>query len=181
MRLDVENCVRELVAFGVAFMRWRVPRVPGGERSRWPVALGLGVTVGVAGFVCAVTLSAIQTLLGWSVEEQEWLVELLRNRDTLARVLPLVVLAAPLAEETFFRGYMFRFLLLRSGTWPAYLLSAGSFSLIHLHLPGIPTYFVVGLLFAWVCRRTSTLVAAVAAHMTYNGTAMLLTLLMPGM
>jgi membrane protease YdiL (CAAX protease family) len=169
-----------LIAFGFFFARLRVRPVRSSDRASPAVAVAFGLAAGVAGLFCAVTVSLIQNWFGWSVEEQAWLMELLRDRSVMMAVLPLVVLLVPLAEETFFRGYMFRFLLQRSGPAPAYLLSAGCFSLIHLHLPGLPTYFVVGLLFAWVCRRTSTMLAPVVGHATYNGLALGITLLTAG-
>jgi hypothetical protein len=95
-------------------------------------------------------------------------------------VLPFVIVVMPVSEEMLFRGYVFRFLLERSGARTAYIVSAAAFSAVHLHLPGVPTYFIVGLLFAFVCRRTGTLVAPMAGHVTYNGLALGLSLLVPG-
>ena len=167
-----------LIAFGLVLARLRVRRVR--ARVSSPMALFGGVLAGVLGFLGALLVSAIQHLLGWSIEEQPWILELLRDRETLATVLPLVVLLMPVSEEMLFRGYLFRFLLERSGVRTAYLVSAVSFSAVHLHLPGVPTYFIVGLLFAHVCRRTGTLAAPIAGHVTYNGLALGLSLLAPG-
>jgi len=161
-----------LVLFGGVFYRLRVRPAPPGARSPVPLSVLWGLGAGVAAFVCAMVLSVMQHLLGWSVEEQAWLQDLLKNRDSLLPLIPLVVLIVPFAEEVFFRGYFFRFLFQKSGAPAAYLLSAGCFSLVHLHLPGLPTYFIVGLLFAMVCSRTSSLVAPVVGHMTYNGLAL---------
>jgi membrane protease YdiL (CAAX protease family) len=166
-----------LIAFGAWFYRWRVRPVPPELRAPVPVSVLWGIGAGVAAFLCAMVISATQHLLGWSVEEQAWLRELLNNRETLLPLIPLVVLIVPFAEEVFFRGYFFRFLYQRSGAPVAYLLSAGCFSLVHLHLPGLPTYFIVGLLFAMVCHRTSSLAAPVVGHMTYNGLALTAALL----
>jgi membrane protease YdiL (CAAX protease family) len=170
-----------LILFGGVFARLRVRRVAVGQSSSATSAIAIGLAAGGAAFVCAVLVSVVQALLGWSVEEQAWLLELLKDRDSLLSLIPLVVLVVPLAEEVFFRGYFFRFLLQRSGPVWAYLLSAACFSLVHLHLPGLVTYFVVGLLFAWVCSRTSTLLAPVIGHATYNGLALGVSLLTGGL
>ncbi len=169
-----------LILFGAVFYRLRVRPVPRQDRAPLLVSVLAGLGAGAAGFLCAIVVSVLQHLLGWSVEEQAWLQELLRNRDSLVGLIPLVVLIMPLAEEVFFRGYFFRFLRQRSGAIAAYLLSAICFSLIHLHLPGLPTYFVVGILFAYVCSRTSSLTAPVVGHMTYNGLALTFSLLTLG-
>jgi hypothetical protein len=161
-----------LIVFGLGFYRWRVGRPAPGSQASFPVSVLTGLAAGVLAFVCALAVSLVQHLLGWSVEEQAWLQDLLRSRESLVSLVPLVVLVVPFAEEAFFRGYLFRFLYQRSGAAAAYLLSAGCFSVIHLHLPGMPTYFLVGLLFAIACRRTSSLTAPVVGHMTYNGLAL---------
>lgn len=170
-----------LIAFGGAFYRLRVRPVPPGTRASARVSVLVGLGAGAAAFVCAMVISVIQHQLGWSVEEQAWLQELLRDRDSLLSLIPLVVIAVPFAEEVFFRGYFFRFLHQRSGAPAAYLLSAGCFSLIHLHLPGLPTYFLIGLLFAAVCSRTSSLTAPVVGHMTYNGLALAVAVMTNGL
>ena len=166
-----------LIAFGLTLARLRVRPAPLGAPPLR--SIGLGFAAGLVGFLCALVLSAIQYLLGWSIEEQAWLIELLRNRETLLAVMPFVVVLMPISEEVLFRGYVFRFLAERAGMPTAYVVSAGTFSAVHLHLPGIATYFIVGLLFAWVCRRTGSLLAPIAGHVTYNGLALGLSLLAP--
>ena len=68
-------------------------------------------------------------------------------------------------------GYLFRFLNERAGGRIAFPLSAACFSVIHFNWSGLVVYFVVGLLFAWSCRRTATLTAPITAHVVYNGAA----------
>ena len=168
-----------LLAFALTLTRLRVR--PAAVRAPPTRSLGLGFAAGLVGFVCALGVSAIQYVLGWSIEEQTWLIELLRNRETLLAVMPFVVVVMPVSEEALFRGYVFRFLAQRAGAATAYVVSAATFSAVHLHLPGIATYFVVGLLFAWVCRRTGSLLAPMAGHVTYNGLALGLSLLAPAL
>ena len=169
-----------LITFGAGLARLRVRGPAPAAVASAPRALGLGAAAGLVGFAAALLVSAVQHLLGWSIQEQAWLLELLRDRQTLLTILPFVVLVMPLSEETLFRGYLFRFLLQRNGAWTAYIVSAACFSAVHLHLPGLPTYFIVGLLFAYVLRRTSTLIAPMMGHVTYNGLALGFSLLAPG-
>jgi membrane protease YdiL (CAAX protease family) len=166
-----------LILFGGVFYRFRVSPPITTEVARIPVAVLAGLAAGGAGFVCSIVIAYVQQLLGWTIEEQAWLMELLKNRDSLWTLIPWIVVVVPFAEETFFRGYFFRFLHQRSGIIPAYLLSAGCFSLIHFHLPGLLVYFVVGIFFSYVCRRTSTLLAPVVGHITYNGLALAVALM----
>jgi membrane protease YdiL (CAAX protease family) len=159
-----------LLLFGFVFGALRV-RQPFLSQAGLPRALLLGAGVGLLGFLASAGIGLIQEALGLKIQEQAWLVDLLGREGFALRLLPWIVLLAPCAEEVFFRGYMFRFLDERAGGRVAYPLSAACFSLIHFNPTGVLVYFVVGLLFAWACRRTATLAAAVAAHVVYNGVA----------
>ncbi|HXV74768.1 MAG TPA: hypothetical protein VD788_00500, partial [Candidatus Polarisedimenticolaceae bacterium] len=84
-----------LIAFGLAFSRLRVGPARERPRARASVAVAFGVAAGLAGFACALILGLLQELLGLSIEEQAWLLELLRDRDSLFAVAPLVAVVAP--------------------------------------------------------------------------------------
>jgi len=169
-----------LLAFGGLFGALRVRRAAVGVPAALPRAVLVGIGVGVLGFLASATIGLLQAVLGFPIEEQAWLVDLLRDDGAALGLAPWVVVLAPFAEEVFFRGYLFRFLNERIGPRVAYPMSAACFSLIHFHLPGLVVYFVVGLLFAWACQRTSTLAAAVVAHVVYNGAALGVALLTLG-
>ncbi len=166
-----------LLAFGAGFAALRLRPRAFAVPSRRSRALLFGFATGLGAFLASGALALLQSALGWKVEEQTWVVDLLRTDGRVLELAPWLVFVAPVAEEVFFRGYFFRFLHERAGARIAFPLSAACFSLIHFHLPGLVIYFVVGLLFAWVCRRTSTLVAPIAAHVTYNGIALAMALL----
>jgi membrane protease YdiL (CAAX protease family) len=86
-------------------------------------------------------------------------------------VLPLAgvatVLVAPLAEETFFRGFMFGGLR-RFGFFWAALVSGLLFSAVHLNPGGLIPLALVGMLFAWAYTRTGSLWTPIYAHLTFN-------------
>lgn len=79
---------------------------------------------------------------------------------------------APLAEESFFRGYVFTACERTKGRWQAYLFSAGLFAVAHLNLPALLPIFVLGLGFAFVRDRTRSLVPTVVAHAINNALAL---------
>ncbi|MEP6972864.1 MAG: type II CAAX endopeptidase family protein [Actinomycetota bacterium] len=95
----------------------------------------------------------------------------------VARIL-LVVLAAvvaPISEEFFFRGILFRTVRDRHGFWPAALASAIPFGLAHyVQAPAIDaavlqiTMVFTGIGLAWIYERRGTIVASMAAHMAFN-------------
>lgn len=77
-------------------------------------------------------------------------------------------LVAPLAEEIFFRGYLYAGLRDLCGLGWGMCLSSLLFSLVHL-VPGtlIPIFFM-GFLFAFIYERTDSLWPCIALHGTVN-------------
>jgi hypothetical protein len=75
---------------------------------------------------------------------------------------------APLAEELFFRGYLFGLFRERWGRAPAYIFSAGLFAVVHLNLPAMAPIFVLGLALAYIYDRTGSLGPGMIAHGVNN-------------
>ena len=88
-----------------------------------------------------------------------------------AGMFVLVVLIAPLAEETFFRGFMLPVLASRWG----FILGAGMTSLLfavtHGTLGIILPAFMTGMLLAWLYYRTGSVWSCILAHGTQNALA----------
>ena len=87
----------------------------------------------------------------------------------------LAVLIAPISEELFFRGVLFRTVRDRHGFWAAALASAIPFGLVHyVPSPAIDalvlqiTMVFTGLGLAWIYERRGTVIAPTAAHMVFN-------------
>ncbi|MEO8423142.1 MAG: type II CAAX endopeptidase family protein [Actinomycetota bacterium] len=87
----------------------------------------------------------------------------------------LAVVIAPISEELFFRGVLFRTVRDRHGFWPAALASAIPFGLVHyVPAPAIDalvlqlTMVFTGIGLAWIYERRGTLAATMAAHMAFN-------------
>jgi membrane protease YdiL (CAAX protease family) len=87
----------------------------------------------------------------------------------------LAVVVAPISEELFFRGVLFRTVRDRHGFWPAALASAIPFGLVHyVPAPAIDalllqvTMVFTGVGLAWIYDRRDTIVAPAAAHVVFN-------------
>jgi hypothetical protein len=97
-----------------------------------------------------------QTGLGWAI------------------IALLAVVVAPIAEETFFRGFLFTGIGERYGySWGA-VLSALLFAVAHFIQPGaLLPIFILGLLLAWLYIRTGSIWTCIFAHFAYNSLALL--------
>lgn len=88
----------------------------------------------------------------------------------MGRVLGFVsmVLLAPISEELFYRGIIYRKLLVRYSPAISIVLSAIVFALGHLH-PGLYlSTFIIGIAFAWVYQRWNNLAYSIILHMLIN-------------
>jgi membrane protease YdiL (CAAX protease family) len=99
-------------------------------------------------------------------------------------LLLFAVVLAPAYEELLFRRVLFGRLLQAGKPWLGMLLSSAAFALVH-ELPGISgndlpaiiqlwtVYGLMGAAFAWLYKRTGTLLAPIAAHGLNNAFALL--------
>lgn len=81
------------------------------------------------------------------------------------------VLVAPVCEELFFRGLLYRGL---RGFWtlgPALALSGVCFGLFHLNLAVLVPFALIGALFAWSTEASGSLLTSIGAHVLVNGLA----------
>jgi membrane protease YdiL (CAAX protease family) len=133
---------------------------------------GIGVIAGVGLFgLNAITVLVMQ---GLGVKQTQ-LDEIIWTRSLPPAEFGLIVLAgavaAPLAEEIFFRGFVFQSYARRYGTLAAAVLSAFLFAALHANLPASPALLLLGFALAWVFARTGSLVPGIIAHGLNNGLA----------
>ena len=123
-------------------------------------------------YIAIVSAIGLETLEPPSLPQE--LVE--SNLDRFAMFV-LVVVLAPLAEETFFRGFLLPVLVSRWGfLWGAGLTSL-LFGLTHGALGMIVPAFATGMLFAWLYYRTRSLWSCLLAHAAQNSLAFVITFL----
>jgi len=78
------------------------------------------------------------------------------------------ILAAPFAEETFFRGFLFPGLVKRLGIFGAALASGFLFSLAHAQPTTLIPFTLIGMLLAWCYFYTGSLWTSIGAHLVFN-------------
>ena len=90
-------------------------------------------------------------------------------------VFVLIVIATPMVEETFFRGFVFGGLASRWRVHWAVLASAAVFAVAHVDPRLMAPAFIAGVLYAVVYRRTGSVWPAILAHTAQNAVAFALT------
>ena len=84
----------------------------------------------------------------------------------MALSLGMLILVA--SEELFYRGLIFNYIRREESETKAILWSSGIFALAHLNPANMPATFVMGLLFAWLYKKSSSLIPPIIAHLIYN-------------
>lgn len=141
-----------------------------GVRWRWS-DIGLGAAFGIAALIVAVILAAVTEALFGEFDSSagELAEQLASQKIVLAIFLLTVVVGAPIAEEIFFRGFLFG-ALAKKGLHPAWamVISAIVFAAIHIEPVRIILLTGVGLVLGlarWLTRSTTT---SIMAHFVNN-------------
>ena len=80
----------------------------------------------------------------------------------------VVIAVAPLCEELFFRGILFRVMRQRLPLWPAAIIDGVLFGFVHGSLVILPVLAVLGIMFCYVYERTGSLFPTIALHSLNN-------------
>jgi hypothetical protein len=157
--------------FGIR--KYRLPWSSAGLRPFAPArGLGLGCLALIFGFWFNLAWSLFLSLFG--LRTQPDLLPLFGSGiGGLLLALFTGGLVAPLAEEVFFRGFVFAGLHRRVGLRWAVVLSAILFALVHILPTSWPPIFVLGVLFALLYEQTGSIWPAVALHAAINSISFL--------
>jgi membrane protease YdiL (CAAX protease family) len=166
--LGLQTAVLLLTGIGLAL--WRCPRFF--PTTGWTGRVAWGLAAGADALLLSAVVAAVQEAAGVPVHEQEPLLRVIREIP-LARSLPWIAVVAPIGEEVFFRGYLFRFLAARAPLALAYAVSALAFAAIHFNPSGFLVYAGIGLVLAAAYRRTGSLLVPVLGHAVHNGLTLL--------
>jgi uncharacterized protein len=155
-----------------------VLRLP--KPGTWRQEIGSGVLFGIGLYPAMVLVVGglltvlLQAISGEQVEAPEQVGEHLPAVGTAITVVYAIVIA-PIGEELFFRGIMFRALRDRHGFWVGAVGSSIGFGSIHF-IPGsaidaallMTVMFFTGIALCFIYERRRTIVAPIAAHVTFN-------------
>jgi uncharacterized protein len=149
-------------------------------KGEWGRQAGAGIVSGLVLFplitivVGGIVSLILRAITGNEVQPPEQVGEHLSTFGTAITVAYAFVIA-PVGEELFFRGVLFRSIRDRHGFWAGAVGSAFGFGLIHF-IPGdaadaallMIAMFFTGVGLCYIYERRGTLVAPIAAHITFN-------------
>ncbi len=168
-----------LMTFGILEMFFRVPRPVLGRalglrapEPRWSIssAIPIGIVICIVG-----------TVLGSLLETEETgpFDEILRTVPGFAGTALIALVIAPLAEETFFRGFLFPPMARAFSTPTAVFVNGAVFAAAHIMTAGgDPGYLVpvllLGVVLASLRAWSGSVVPGMVAHLCFNATSLLL-------
>jgi len=169
------------LAFGagiaVALRRLRAPLAFLGLHSPTPRDLALTLALVVPWYIGIAVVTALSSAAfnGGRVvpgNSRQLFIQHPRGVGILVLALLVTAVAAPLCEEAFFRGMLFRLLRRRAPLWAAVLLSAIAFGLAHaspaVSLALLPVFTYMGIVLALVYVWTGSLTNNVLLHALNN-------------
>lgn len=174
--LTAALCV-DAALLGVTYVRFLRPGILtvsnlGLQPRELPRHIGTGVFVGIFALIAS---GAIQAGLDQVGIRQTQLQDFRCIKAfPLAGFLAVVfagALLAPLAEEVFFRGFVFRSYLRTRGPLVAYVASSLLFASLHLNLPALLPIMGLGVLFCAAYHRTGSIVPGIVGHALNNSFA----------
>ena len=165
---------------GFVVAAWSAARFKGngvvqdfGVRGR-PWDAGVGLAVGVATQLVVLPLVYLPIFILFDKDSGD-VEEVARNltdraTDPLGVLLLVLIvgIGAPIAEELFYRGLVFRSIENRYGTWPGVVVSGLVFGASHFQLLTLPGLALFGGILAYLTHRTGRLAPAIFAHMAFN-------------
>jgi membrane protease YdiL (CAAX protease family) len=148
------------------------PREALGLRRPRPGAAKLAITAYLAYFAFALIYSGLI-----SPHQKDLTRDLGYGDGVFASITAgiLIVAVAPVAEETFFRGFVFGGMRTRLAFPWAALVSAAIFGAFHYTGTGsltvLPQLMALGLVLAWLYERSGSIYPTIAVHMLNNAIA----------
>jgi len=164
---------------GIALALRRLPAPLAFLGLHWPRLSELGLTVALVvpwyiGIAIVTALSSAVLNGGRVVpgNTRQLFIQHPHGLGILVLALLVTAVAAPLCEEAFFRGMLFRLLRRRFPLWAAVLLSATAFGLAHasptISFALLPVFAYMGVVLAVVYARTGSLTSTVLLHALNN-------------
>ncbi len=169
---------QQLIIFGAAYYfsitRYRATFAQLGVRAfNAPRGCGLSAALLLASYAFRFCYVAAALALGVRLGAQEIVSALSISGVGLCLTFIVAGVAAPIAEEIFFRGFFYGGLRSAFGIAPALLASAVVFTALHFTLELFLPIFVLGIFLAWLYEKTGSLIPGILLHSANNSIAVI--------
>lgn len=156
-----------LIPIAVILGLRKVPWVELGLRRFDRKALALGCGLLAATYILVLINNLIMVALG-VITQADTIIEMLGEIDSPLLFAFVTVVAAPVTEELFFRGFLFKGLREKYGWVNALMFSSIIFALFHGQIATLIPTFLLGALFAYMYQRTESVLPGMILHFTVN-------------
>jgi membrane protease YdiL (CAAX protease family) len=167
----------DLALLAITYLRFIRPGVLtthdlGLDQGRLVRLVGIGLLLGFGVLVISAVIQGVIQALGF---KQTQMVSLQYIREFPPIGFLAVVLAggvlAPIAEELYFRGFVFRSYLQTRSLWVAYGATSLLFATLHLNLPALLPILVLSVLLCLAYHKTGSIIPSIVGHAVNNTTA----------
>jgi len=177
--LAVEVAGYLLVIGFMSFIVWVRHRTPLLQAIRWNIPGRSRAIYAVAGgFGLAVLADVAEVVFSRWIPKSLPITEYFHDRSSALLLAAFGVLVAPLVEELLFRGFMYPALSRSTGVFPAVMITAAGFALLHgaqlaYSLVPLLVIFTVGVALTITRAVTKSVATSVLVHVAYNFTLFL--------
>jgi membrane protease YdiL (CAAX protease family) len=148
------------------------------RRPQFWVLAGMGAGAGL--FVVSLIIEGVITaIFGPHPQPQALVVANHHGAIDFALDFMSVAIAAPIAEEIFFRGFVFAGLVQRMSPLLAMVISGAFFGVAHFEKWSFLPIFAIGFGLAWVYYNTRSLWVNIVSHATINTISLVVAYLFP--
>jgi uncharacterized protein len=137
-----------------------------------------GVTFGMVGYIALVPVLVgimaatyfVVKKIGYEPPVQPIVDVFMKEKETSILWMSAVFAAifGPVAEEIFFRGFMYPVVREKWGITAGIIGTSVIFSLLHAHIVGFLPIMALGVLLAYLYEKTGSLIVPMAVHMAHN-------------
>ena len=138
----------------------------GFERFHWS-ELGLGCGLLIGSYMLVFLHGGILNYFGIETQGEE-IMKLFDSLESPIWFIIAAVIAAPLVEEMFFRGFLFQGFRQRYGWVTASIISSAIFAVAHLDLVSLIPTFILGFVFSYVYHRSNSIWPGIILHFSVN-------------
>lgn len=167
-----------LLLFIGAFLRLRrfdLNALSGFSKIGFGRAVTTGTILLVAAYPLVLLAEVVTQKLSHRTLEKQGIIELFTATGSLEQRILIIVIAvvvAPLAEEFFFRFFLYGVLKQYFGRGIGVVTNAILFAAVHAHLPSFAALFVLGICFTIAYEWSGSLLVSMTMHALFNGLAL---------